>query len=94
MTDPSDLLLLGVSVVAGLVIVWLIRRLRAAEDAQRRVAATANARAERLDAILNTTADGIIVISCHGESSRRSTVAPSSCSDIPKRKWSGATSAC
>ena len=34
MTDPSDLLLLGGSVVAGLVIAWLIRRLRAAEDAQ------------------------------------------------------------
>ena len=66
MTDPSDLLLLGVSVVAGLVIVWLIRRLRAAEEAQRQVAATANARAERLDAILNTTIDGIIVISAKG----------------------------
>ena len=66
MTDPSDLLLLGVSVVAGLVIVWLIHRLRVAEEAQRQVAATANARAERLDAILNTTIDGIIVISAKG----------------------------
>jgi PAS domain-containing protein len=66
MTNPSYLLLFGVVVIAGLVIVWLIRRLRAAEDARHRVAVTANARAERLDAILNTTADGIIVISSRG----------------------------
>src|SRR5512145_2962589 len=66
MTNPSDLVLLGTFVVAGLVIVWLIHRLRTAEDAQRRVADTANARAERLDAILNTTTDGIMVISATG----------------------------
>ena len=70
MTDPSDLLLLGGSVVAGLVIVWLSRRLRAAEDAQRRVAATANARAEaseaRWRAIIDSAVDGIVVIDAHG----------------------------
>ena len=66
MTSPSHLVLLGILVAAAFVIVWLIRRLRAAEDAQRTVAATANARAERLDAILNTTTDGIIVISAKG----------------------------
>jgi PAS domain S-box-containing protein len=65
-TDPSDRVLLGMCVAAGLVIAWLIHRVYAAEDAQSRVAATANARAERLDAILNTTIDGIIVINGRG----------------------------
>ena len=70
MPGPSDLLLLGVIVVAGLVIVWLIRRLRAAEGVQRRVAATANARAEaseaRWRAIIDSAVDGIVVIDAHG----------------------------
>ena len=94
MIDTSDLLLLGVSLVAGLVIAWLIRRLRAAEDAQHQVAATAHARAERLDAILNTTVDGIIVISATGnhrgvQPRRRAAVRISR-----SQKWSDAMSAC
>ena len=64
--DPSDQLSLGVFVATGLVISWLNHRLHRAEEAQRTVAATAHARAERLDAILNTTADGIIVITAKG----------------------------
>ena len=49
---------------------WLNRRLHAAEDAQRRVAATANARAEaseaRWRAVIDSAVDGIIVIDAHG----------------------------
>jgi two-component system, LuxR family, sensor kinase FixL len=62
----SDRLALGVCAVAGVVISWLGHRLHAAKEAQRSLVATANARAERLDAILNTTTDGIIVISAKG----------------------------
>ena len=47
-------------------IAWLNHRLQQAEDAQRAAAATATARAERLDAIINTTVDGIIVINASG----------------------------
>ena len=50
----------------GLMIVWLNHRLRRAEEAHRASAAAAIARAERLDAILNTTVDGIIVIDARG----------------------------
>jgi two-component system sensor kinase FixL len=50
----------------GLAIYWLTHRLGVAEKAHRTVTATANARAERLDAILNTTSDGIIVINARG----------------------------
>ena len=64
--DASDQLSLGVFVATGLVISWLNHRLHQAEAAQRIAAATATARAERLDAILNTTVDGIIVIDAKG----------------------------
>src|SRR5688572_3218886 len=64
--DVSDQLSLGVFVTTGLVISWINHRLHIAEEGQRAVAATANARAERLDAILNTTTDGIIVINAKG----------------------------
>ena len=65
--DASDQLSLGVFVATGLVISWLNHRLHLAEEAQRTAAATATARAERLDAILNTTVDGIIVIDAEGQ---------------------------
>jgi two-component system, LuxR family, sensor kinase FixL len=60
--DSTDQLSLGVFVATGLVISWLNHRLHLARGEQRAVAATALARAEHLDAILNMTADGIIVI--------------------------------
>ena len=64
--EASDQLSLGVFVGTGLVISWLNYRLHISQEAQRIVAATANARAEQLDAILNTTIDGIIVINAKG----------------------------
>lgn len=54
-----DLLSLGMFVVVGLGISWLNHQLRRAADASA-------SRAERLDAIINTTADGIIVIDAQG----------------------------
>lgn len=64
--DPADQLSLGVFALTGVVISWLNHRLRLAQDAQQRAAVTATARAERLDAILNMTVDGIIVIDARG----------------------------
>jgi PAS domain S-box-containing protein len=64
--DPSDQLSLAVFAATGLIITWLNHRLHQAEEAQRTAAATATARAERLDAILNTTIDGIIAIDARG----------------------------
>lgn len=64
--DLPDQLALGVFVATGLVISWLNHRLHLAQEAQRAAAATANTRAERLDAILNTTNDGVIVINAKG----------------------------
>jgi two-component system sensor kinase FixL len=61
----ADQLSLGVF-VTGLVISWLNHRLQTAQQMQRNEAAAASARAERLDAILNLTVDGIIVIDAHG----------------------------
>jgi len=61
-SDAADLLSLGVFILTGIAISWLNHLLH---DAQRKAAdeaAAATARAERLDAILNMTADGIIVI--------------------------------
>ena len=65
-SDPWDQLSLGGFAATGFVIAWLYYRLRAADEAHRTAAASANARAERLDAILNTTTDGIIVIDANG----------------------------
>ena len=48
---PSDQLSLGVFVATGLAIAWLNHRLHTAREAKLAVAATAAARAERLDAI-------------------------------------------
>jgi two-component system sensor kinase FixL len=64
--DPADLASLSVFAATGLVISWLSDRLHRAEHAQRQEAAMATSRAERLDAILNITADGIIVIDAAG----------------------------
>jgi two-component system sensor kinase FixL len=64
--DPADVLSLVVFVATGVVISWLNERLRRVEESQRSAAATATARAERLDAILNMTVDGIIVIDSRG----------------------------
>ena len=65
-SDHADQLSLAVFAGTGLFIAWLKHRLDVAEQAQRDAAATATARAERLDAILNTTVDGIIVIDAGG----------------------------
>jgi len=51
----------------GLGIAWINHRLRQAEAAQRVTAQLATTRAERLDAIINTTVDGIIVIGAGGK---------------------------
>lgn len=64
--DPADALSLAVFVGAGVVISWLNDRVRAAQQAQASATAMAVARAERLDAVLNMTADGIIVIDARG----------------------------
>jgi two-component system sensor kinase FixL len=64
--DPADQLSLAMFVGTGLVIGWLNHRAFTAEEAQRRAVAVASARSERLDAILNTTIDGIIVIDAKG----------------------------
>ena len=52
--------------VTALAIAWLTQRLHAAEDQSRTTGADAVAQAERLDAILNITTDGIIVIDAKG----------------------------
>ena len=64
--DHADQVSLAVFAGTGLFIAWLRHRLDLAEQTQRQTAATATARAERLDAILNTTVDGIIVIDASG----------------------------
>jgi two-component system sensor kinase FixL len=65
-SDPADVLSLVVFGAIGFVFTWLNHRLHVAEEGQRREGATAMARAERLDAILNMTVDGIIVIDAEG----------------------------
>jgi PAS domain S-box-containing protein len=65
--DSADQLSLGIFIGTGFVIAWLNQRLHDAEEAQRTAAESAGARAERLDAILNTTLDGIIVIDAAGK---------------------------
>lgn len=65
-SDSADQLSLAVFAGTGVFIAWLKHRLDLAEQTQRQTAATATARAERLDAILNTTVDGIIVIDASG----------------------------
>jgi PAS domain S-box-containing protein len=65
-SGSGDQISLGVFAATGLVIAGLNHRLHLAEAAQRASAATATARAERLDAVLNITVDGVIVIDAQG----------------------------
>jgi PAS domain S-box-containing protein len=61
-----DVVSLTLFIATGLAIAGLSHRLRSAERDWRADTALAVARAERLDAIINTTVDGIIVISATG----------------------------
>jgi two-component system, LuxR family, sensor kinase FixL len=63
---PIDILLLAFLAGAGVLIAWLIHRVHVADAAKRTAAAESSARLERLDAILNTTIDGVIVIDARG----------------------------
>jgi two-component system, LuxR family, sensor kinase FixL len=65
--DPADLLSLTVFAATGLAISWLNHLLHESQKQAHEVAAMATARAERLDAILNMSADGIIVIDATGK---------------------------
>jgi PAS domain S-box-containing protein len=62
----GDWLSLALFTLTALSISWLNHRVKTAETAHRSAAALANARAERLDTILNTAVDGIIVINDTG----------------------------
>jgi PAS domain S-box-containing protein len=62
----ADLVSLPLFVLTGLGIAWLSHLFRAAEGAHRKAADLAKARAERLDAVLRTAVDGIIVINAKG----------------------------
>jgi two-component system sensor kinase FixL len=62
----EDQLSVAVFVGTGVLIAWLNHRLRRTQEEQRAAAVMATARAERLDAILNTTVDGIIAIDARG----------------------------
>jgi two-component system sensor kinase FixL len=62
----SDQLSVAIFAGAGVVMTWLTQRLHDAETSQRVMAENARSRAERLDAILNTSLDGIIVIDSKG----------------------------
>jgi len=64
--DAGDRLSLAVFVGTGALIAWLNHRLRRTQEEQRAIVVMATARAERLDAILNTTVDGIIAIDARG----------------------------
>ena len=57
---------LAVFVGTGVLIAWLNHRLLRTQEEQRAIVVMATARAERLDAILNTTVDGIIAIDARG----------------------------
>ena len=64
--QPGDLVSLSLFVATGLGIAWTNHQLRTAESECRAEAATATDRAERLDAIIDTAVDGIIVIDATG----------------------------
>jgi two-component system sensor kinase FixL len=61
-----DAVSLALFSATGLAIAWVCDRMRIAERALRAEADLANNRAHRLDAIINTTVDGIIVINANG----------------------------
>ena len=60
--DRADAVSLPLFAVVGLMIAWLNHLRHAAETSQRTSAAQSTTRGERLDAVFNTTVDGIIVI--------------------------------
>jgi two-component system sensor kinase FixL len=62
----EDQLSLAVFVGTGVLIAWLNHRLLRTQEEQRALVVMATARAERLDAILNTTVDGILAIDARG----------------------------
>jgi two-component system, LuxR family, sensor kinase FixL len=64
--DSGDQLSLLVFAGIGALIAWLNHRVHLAEAAQRGAVAESSARLERLDAVLNTTIDGVIVIDAKG----------------------------
>jgi two-component system, LuxR family, sensor kinase FixL len=64
--DPADGLALLLFVVTGAGISWFNHRLRAAEERGRAAAARDHARTQELQTILDTAADGIIVIDAQG----------------------------
>jgi len=64
--DSVDRVVLAIFVVMGVAISGLSRRIRTAEASRRESAQLAVARATRLDAIINTTVDGIVVIDASG----------------------------
>jgi len=66
-SGAGDWLSLAIFVGTGLAISWINHRLRHAEAAQRVNAQLATTRADRMDAIINTTVDGIIVIGSTGK---------------------------
>jgi two-component system, LuxR family, sensor kinase FixL len=63
---PADRVSLAVFVASGCLIAALSQRLHRVRNAHEEAARIASVRAERLDAILNTTLDGIIVIDDKG----------------------------
>jgi PAS domain S-box-containing protein len=63
----ADLVSLPLFVATGFGIAWLSHLLRAAEAAHRKAVDLAQARAARLDAVLRTAVDGIIVINAKGQ---------------------------
>jgi two-component system, LuxR family, sensor kinase FixL len=65
-SGSGDRMSLALFSATGLAISWVNYRLRQAETAQSAAAMLATSRAERLDAIINTTVDGIIVIGPSG----------------------------
>lgn len=64
--DSADQLSLGIFIVTGVVISWLNHQLHQAQNQQRRTLAIASARTAELEAVLDTTLDGIIVINAKG----------------------------
>jgi two-component system sensor kinase FixL len=64
--DAGDQLSLAVFVATGGVVSWLSHRLLASQQAQAAAAQAATLRAERLDAVLDLTVDGIVVIGAEG----------------------------
>jgi PAS domain S-box-containing protein len=64
--SAADLISLSLFSATGVGISWLSARARRAEGGHQAAASLATARAERLDAVINTTVDGIIVIDAKG----------------------------